>query len=172
MLQLISDVDLFDELHPAEREAIVKMADIVRCPGGTVVYETGDEGCWLYVILQGQMELRTRIGPGMYHTFRIIGPGRCAGLDAVLSRTDYHMQCVARDKTAALRFRSDEFLRQVKRGVPAAVKVFSALSSLLGLDIRSATMDVVQMLEKTSLLPTKSDVFIDDQKLAGILGQN
>jgi len=171
MLKLIDDVELFSELHSREREAIAEMADIVRCPGGTVVYETGDEGKWLYVILQGEMELRTRVGPGMHHTFRTIGAGTCAGLDAVLSRTDYHMQCVARDKTAALRFRGEDIQRQAERGVPAAVKLFSALSSLLGADIRTATMDVVHMLEKTSVMPSKSDTVIDDKKMASILGQ-
>ncbi len=79
MLKLIEDVELFAELHTREKEAVAEMADIVRCPGGTVVYETGDEGRWLYVILQGEMVLRTRIGPGMHHTFRMIGPGGCAG---------------------------------------------------------------------------------------------
>ena len=171
MLKFIDDVPLFDELHTREREAIAEMAEIVRCPGGTVIYETGEEGRWFYVILQGEMELRTRIGPGMQHTFRMIGPGKCAGVDAVLSRSDYHMQCVAREKTAALRMVGGELLDAVERGVPAAVKLFAAMGTQLGADIRAATLDVVHMLEKTSMMPAKSDTLMDEQKMASILGK-
>lgn len=170
-MKFIEDVALFEELHTREREAMAEMAEIVRCPGGTVVYDTGEEGRWLYVVLQGEMELRTRVGPGIQHTFRLIGPGKCAGLDAILSRSDYHMQCVARDKTAALRFVGRDLLEAMERGSPAAVKVFAAMGLQLGADIREATLNVVHMLEKTSMMPSKSDTLMDEKKLASILGQ-
>lgn len=170
VIKFLDDIELFDELNAREKEAIADMVNIVRCPGGTVVYESGDEGAHLYVVIQGEMELRTRVGPGMQHTFRMIEAGQCAGLDAMLSRSDYHMQCIARDKTAALRFRSAELHQALDNGHTGVVKLFAALGMQLGQQIRRATLEVVFMLEKTSMMPAKSEAVYDDDKLRSILG--
>ena len=151
VLRLITEVPLLVDLHERERAVLAEIAEIVRCPGGTVLYEPGQSGSHLYVILQGRVEIRCQVGPGIYHTVRYLDDGDVAGIDAALGGGQYDMQARATDKTAALRFRTDTVRKLIEAGQPAGIKLFVALSDQLGQQIRQSTSDVVRMLAKTTM---------------------
>ena len=150
IVALMGPIGLFEELSPRERAVVSEIAEVVRCLGRTKVFEAGDEGKYLYCVLQGRLELRTVTGPGMTHAVREIPAGRMAGLDAVLTQAPYHMTCIALENTAALRFHTAQLHQLLGLGTPAAIKLFVAMRTELGADIRAATMQVVNLLEQTS----------------------
>ena len=153
LLRVMEDMPLFKMMHERERAELGEIADIVRCPGGTIIYEDREEGEYVYFIIQGSVELRTRIGPGMAHTVRDFKDEGIVGLNVALGAPEYHLQCYARDKTAALRFKRSDIMRVLKAGKPSAIKLFTAMGLELGRQLRSATNEVVYMLEKTSMIP-------------------
>lgn len=175
VLRLMEDVPSLQSLHDHERTDLAEVAEIVRCPGGTALYEPGDAGTHLYLILQGRLEIRCKVGPGIYHTVRHLEDGAIAGIDAVLGGGEYHMQARTLDKTAALRFRTDVIRKLIEAGKPAGIKLFVSLSDALGGQIRSATEDVVRMLAKTSMRMAanaiKRDGEYDDGDMKRILGR-
>ncbi len=154
VIRMMDGLHVFEELHGREREVIGGLAEVFRCPGGMVVFEPGDDGQWLYVVVQGRLQLRTRTGPGMHHAFREIEVGGCAGLSATMSQLDYHMKCVALEKTAGLRFRGEDLHDLASDGQTAGVKLYAGLCQELGKEIREATLEVVNMLERTSMMPS------------------
>jgi len=171
VLRLIAEVPLLADLHERERAVLAEIAEIVRCPGGTVLYEPGQMGTHLYIILQGQVEIRSQVGPGIYHAVRRLEDGDVAGIDAALGGGEYHMQARALDKTAALRFRTDTLRKFIEAGKPAGIKLFVALSDELGMQIRSSTMDVVRMLAKSAAkMAKKRDGEYDADDMKRILG--
>jgi CRP-like cAMP-binding protein len=169
LLRVMEEMPTFKMMHDRERTELGEIADIVRCPGGTIIYEDREEGEFVYFIIQGSVELRTRVGPGMAHTVRDFKDEGIVGLGVALGATEYHLQCYARDKTAALRFKRSELQRILRAGKPAAIKLFTAMGLELGRQLRTATNEVVYMLEKTSMMPAKSIMGVDDDGLGGIL---
>jgi CRP-like cAMP-binding protein len=151
ILKLLEPIALFDELNLRERSMMAEVAEVVRCSGGTKLYEAGDEGRYLYCVLQGRLELRTTIGTGLTHGVREVPVGRLAGLDAVLTQQPYHLACAALENTAALRFHTSQLHQLLSIGTPAAIKLFAAMRTELGNDIRTATLQVVKLLEATSV---------------------
>lgn len=151
MLQLFETVDVFQETNLRERATLAEIAEVVRCAGGTKVFEAGEEGRYLYCVLQGRLELRAAAGPGTTHHVRGIPAGRLAGLDAVLTQQPYHLACFAVENTAALRFQTTQLHQMLAMGTPAAVKLFSAMRTELGSAIRDATMQVAKLLEATAV---------------------
>lgn len=151
VVKLLEPIALFDEMNLRERSMMAEVAEVVRCSGGTRLYDAGDEGRFLYCVLQGRLELRTTIGTGLTHGVREVPAGRLAGLDAVLTQQPYHLACVALENTAALRFHTAQLHQLLAIGTPAAIKLFAAMRSELGSDIRSATLQVVKLLEATSV---------------------
>lgn len=174
VLRLLGDVPMLRDLHERERGVLAEIAEIVRCPGGTVLYEPGQAGTHLYIILQGRVEIRARVGPGIFHGVRVLEDGEAAGLDAALGGNDYHMQARSLEKTAALRFRTDALRTLIEAGRPAGVKLFGVLSNELGVQIRNSTVEVVRLLAKTSMRMTananKREGEYSDADLSKILG--
>lgn len=174
VLRLIGEIQLLRDLHERERTALAETAEIVRCPGGTVLYEPGQVGTHLYIILQGRLEIRCQVGPGIFHSVRELSDGGLAGIDAALGGGDYHMQARALDKTAALRFRTDALRQLIENGNPAGIKFFVALSDALGEQIRGSTIDAVRMLAKSSkqmsAAAKKRNGEYDDDDMKRILG--
>lgn len=174
VLRLITDVPMLQDLHDRERAVLAEVVEIVRCPGGTVLYEQGQFGSHLYILLQGRVELRSQVGPGIYHSLAVLTDGDVVGLDAALSGGDYHTQARAQDKTAALRVRTDTLRKFIEAGRPAGIKLFVALSDRLGQQIRAATDDVVRILEKSAKIMAanvkKRDGEYDDDDMRRILG--
>ncbi len=168
LLRVMEEMPLLAMMHDRERAELGEIADIVRCPGGTVVYEDREEGEYVYFIIQGSVELRTRVGPGMAHTVRDFKDEGIIGLGVALGAEGYHLQCYARDKTAALRFKKSDLERILRTGRPSAVKLFTAMGLELGRQIRNATNEVVYMLEKTSMMPQGRSGGGDD--MSSILG--
>ena len=174
ILRLISEIPLLRDLHERERSVLAEVVEIVRCPGGTVLYQQDQFGSHLYILLQGRVEIRSQVGPGIFHSMRDLGDGDVAGLDAALSGGDYHTQARALDKTAALRIRTDTLRKFVEAGQPAGIKLFVALTEQLGQQIRAATDDVVRILEKSAKIMAanvkKRDGEYDDDDMRRILG--
>lgn len=168
LLRVMEEMPMFKMMHERERAELGEIAEIVRCPGGTVIYEDKEEGSFVYFIIQGSVELRRRVGPGMAHTVRDFKDEGVIGLNVALGASEYSLQAYARDKTAALRFKQTDLARILTDGKPAAVKLFTAMGLELGRQIRAATNEVVYMLEKTSMMPGQSLGGADG--MAAILG--
>lgn len=158
IVRLMEPIPLFDELTLREKAILAELCEVVRCAAQTRVFEAGEEGRNLYVVLQGRLELRTVVSAGLTHGVREIPAGRLAGLDAVLLQSPYHLQCVALENTAALRFQTHQLHQLLASGTPAAVKLFVAMRAELGMEIRAATLQVVQLLEATSAMGSQVPV--------------
>lgn len=166
--RLMNDVPLFSALEIREREALAEIAEIARCHGGTQVWGAGDSASHVMMLLQGRIEMRKRIGPGVEHTVRIYGPGDVVGIEAALGGTTYHLGAFATERTAALRLPSYELRQVIDVGKPAAVKLYAALALVLGDQLREATVEVVKLLERASIMP-KTGATSGDDVLSALL---
>ena len=150
VLVLMESIEIVCDLTLRERGVLAEIAEIVRCPGGEVVYQAGEPGRHLYCVLKGRMALRATTAPGMTFTVREVTPGKSAGIDAVLNQSLHHMTCHAAEHLAALRFSTAKLHHLLGLGNPAAVKLFVALRAELSGQLREATPHFVQLLSEAS----------------------
>ena len=151
VLKYMEPIPVFQDMSTRERAIFSEMGEVARCAGGTKVFEGGEEGKYLLIVLQGRLELRTPTGAGMSHAVREMTLGQVVGVDAVLLQAPYHMTCVALENTAALRFQTVHLHRMIEQGLPAGIKFFVALRAELAAEIRAATLEVARLLEQTSV---------------------
>lgn len=135
-----------ESMHVRERAALAEVAEIVRCHGGAVIYEGGDEGKFLYLIIQGGVHLRVSLGQNRWHVAHHLGPGAFIGLDAALTGSPYHLQAIATERTAAFRIKRDTIYAQLREGRPAMAKLYVKMGDALGELIRESTWQVLEML--------------------------
>lgn len=160
--RLMNDAPLFAELEPAEREVLAEIVQIARCHGGTQIWQAGDPAVYAMVMLQGRVELRRRIGPGVEHAVRVMAAGDIVGLEAALGASAYHLGAFATERTAVLRIPRAELQQVLAVGKPSAVKLYVALSLRLGDQLREATQEVVRLLERASVMPKSGSTSGDD----------
>ncbi len=166
--RLMADVPIFAGLESRECEALAEITHIARCHGGTQIWAAGDHAMHVVFVLQGRLEMRQRIGPGVEHIVRVFGQHDIAGLEAALGSETYHLTAFASERSAVLRIPVAELRQVLAVGKPAAVKLYSGLALQLGQQLRDATLEVVQLLERASVMPQSGSVAGDDA-LAALL---
>lgn len=150
VLALMENIHIVADLTLRERSTLAEIAEVVRCPGGEVVYQAGEPGRHLYCVLKGRMELRATTAPGITFTVREVAPGQTAGIDAVLNQTLHPIACYAAENLAALRFSTARLHQLLALGNPAVIKLFAALRAEMGAQVREATQHFVKLLSEAS----------------------
>jgi CRP-like cAMP-binding protein len=160
--RLMADIEAFGELNTRDREVLADISHIARCHGGTAVWTAGDPAMWMMVIVEGRIEMRARIGPGVEHMVRSHVKGDIVGVEAGLGAETYHLNAFASERTAVLRVSCADLRQVIGVGKPAAVKLFASLSVALGDQLRAATLEVVDLLERSSIMPSRGDTVGED----------
>lgn len=146
VLRLLETPALFAEMNARERQWFADLAEVVRCAMGTVVFAPGDEGQYLYIVLQGSFELRIKAPNGAYHRMHEILVGHTAGGDALLAKAAHRTQCIAHEASAALRISFKALQTAIAADATQAVKMCTVLRAELAEQIRDATEQLVSIL--------------------------
>lgn len=170
IVRLMADAPVFADLSERDRATIADLAHVARCHGGTSLWNAGDRAHWLVVVVQGRIESRANLLPGVEHPVRVSIPGDVIGIEAIFGAELYHHGCFATERTAVLRIPIVEVRRALELGRPAAIKLYVAIAAALGAQVREATVEVVRLLEKTSIMPARG-VGISDGALNDLLNQ-
>src|SRR4026209_2150704 len=83
----LAKIDLFAGLKPGALELIAKVANEETHALGTKIFQRGDAGDKLYLILEGRVRI-SRDGPGMgEEALAVLGPGQVFGEMALLDES-------------------------------------------------------------------------------------
>jgi serine/threonine protein phosphatase PrpC len=128
---------LFASLTEAERMRIQKIASEKEVPEGGVVFETGDPGDALYVVISGRLSVRRG-------TVAIseIGPGDHFGEMALIDDTARSATVRAETTSRLLAFPRAEFEGLVAADLALAAKIFMGLLGRLSLRIRELNNEI------------------------------
>ena len=102
VMALLSQVDLFSNLHESHRSYLAKCTGTTRYQAGDVIIRQGDEGTHLSIIVSGRVEVR-RERPGR-DTLVLdeLGPGQFFGEMALLDARPRTATVVALEDTECL----------------------------------------------------------------------
>lgn len=98
-LSVIASSPLFEMLSPAELERLAELARVRRFVAGEVVFEEGDLGDSLFVIVDGQVEVVRRGADGEVRPLTVLGSPEFFGEMGLIDK-DYRSATV-RAKTEA-----------------------------------------------------------------------
>lgn len=157
IVRLMADIPVFADLNDRERTVIAEMTHVARCHGGTEIWRDGDRAHWLLMVVQGRIEMRASLLPGVEHQVRAHPPGDVLGTEALFGAEAYNLGAFASERTAVLRIPIVDLRRLLEVGRPAAIKLYVAIIGALGSQVRDATVEVANLLERTSLMPTRGE---------------
>lgn len=108
-VERLRDIELFKGLKPAALERIARVASEEHHARGTMIFQHGDAGDKLYLILEGKVRISREV-PGMgEEALAILGPGELFGEMALLDESPRSADARAHERCQLLAIAKDGF---------------------------------------------------------------
>jgi len=124
-------VALFADLDPAALRAVAEASAWRSWPGGTTIFQRGDEGNHLIVVVSGRLRLSRGSALGKEILIGTVGPGGIVGEVAIIDGQPRSADAAAVEDTVGLLLWRDAFLRLLARQPDLGLSMARYLCSLL-----------------------------------------
>jgi len=109
VLELLRSMDLFTELDDHELGKITRLLKELKIAENEVIFNQGDPGDALYIVLQGRVRIATTDSFGRERVLAFYGPGEFFGDMAVLTGDPRSATAGASSDVRLLQLRKDDF---------------------------------------------------------------
>lgn len=109
VIELLRSMDLFDELTDAELNKIARLLKEVKASENDVIFEQGEAGDALYIVLSGRVRIATTDHFGRERVLAFYGPGEFFGDMAVLTGEPRSATATASTDIRLLQLRKEDF---------------------------------------------------------------
>ena len=122
---------LFQELDPAEFEALSRIASVRRLDKGQILFFEGDSALGFFVLLRGGVRIYKASPDGKEYTLHIIHPGQVFAEAAIFKGNTYPANCIALEDSEVAFLPKTEFIQLVQSSPNIALKMIASLSAWL-----------------------------------------
>lgn len=129
--QIIRGLPLLARLPGEDLQALAVLGRVREYPSGAVVFNQGDSGDALYVIIEGQLRISLVSPSGEESTLALMGPGEACGDLALLDGRPRSASAIATGHTRTLVITREEFIRWLSGRPRAALALLETLSLLV-----------------------------------------
>ena len=109
VIELLRSTDLFDELADPDLNKIARLLKEHKVSENEVIFNQGDAGDALYIVLQGRVRIATTDHFGRERVLAFYGPGEFFGDMAVLTGAPRSASASASTDVRLLQLRKDDF---------------------------------------------------------------
>jgi len=99
--------DLFQLLRPEQVNALSEVAERVQLKSGETIYSQGDEAEFMFVVLEGQVSLRTPGTNGVSLLIDQVTEGAIFGYCVCFELTTYALTALCTEDTTLLKIKAD-----------------------------------------------------------------
>ena len=126
--ELIHDTPLLARLPEEDVRALASRGLVRSYPSGAVIFQEGDPGDSLYIVIEGSVRIVVNSAKGEEATVALLGPGECVGDLALLDGRPRSASAIAAEDSRALVVMRDEFTRWLTQRPSAAFALLETLS--------------------------------------------
>ena len=129
--QALAEHPLFGQLSDDERDRLVTYMRLARYPRGTTLFEKGDPGSNMMLVLRGQVKVCTHSEEGKERVFALFGPGEFFGEIALLDGAERTAAAVTIDPVELLVLERRDFIPFLERHPEACMRLLGVLCQRL-----------------------------------------
>ncbi len=115
----MDQIAIFEGMDAAELKLLQPLFERVSCPAGTVIFQQGNPADFLYLVLDGKVDMSFKPYDGAPITVSHVDKDGLFGWSAVVGSNKYTSSATASENVEALRVRGSE-LRKFCREHPGA----------------------------------------------------
>jgi CRP-like cAMP-binding protein len=130
-LDLLRQVPLFQALRPAEMEQVLDFANEQRVRRGTVLFQKGDEGSSMMVVLRGRIRISAMSLDGKEVTLNVVEAGGIFGEIALMDGKPRSADATAQEDSVLLVVERRAFLPFLRNNQDVVVRMIGLLCERL-----------------------------------------
>jgi CRP/FNR family transcriptional regulator, cyclic AMP receptor protein len=146
--QLLSSVELFDNLTTEQLGELLAVCDEVTFAAGDAVYEVGREERALYVLLAGTVEVDVEAPRAGERTVAELGPGSVFGESSFFHASPHSATVRAQSDVRLLRLDRARFNELLHKSSLGALRVAANAAKILADRLQQADRFIVELLEQ------------------------
>lgn len=129
--EILRTVPLFDQLDAGELDIVASAARRVRFPKGSIVFQEGDAGDFLLVIVKGRVKVTLLGETGQETIVNVLEPPAFLGEVALLDEAPRSATVIAVEPTEFLQIARGPFLALIARHPTIALRIMARLARSL-----------------------------------------
>ncbi len=131
-------IKIFAEMDERQLESFLKYMEVLKFLPNAVIFNKGDNGDAMYLVLQGEVRARVMVG-GRESTLTTLGVGECFGELAVIDESPRSADVVANAESVLLRISAGALKRLFREAPALAAPFLLALSKTITARVRTLT---------------------------------
>lgn len=108
-LDILKNLPLFKSLSESELKEILQRAEEVSCEPGEQIFQEGDSGGTMFIVLSGAVEISTTVMEDLQKPLVTLRDGACLGEVSIVDRNPRESKAVAKEKSLLLKIDAKSF---------------------------------------------------------------
>lgn len=146
--EMIADTPLFSDFHWNDVEALAAYVQCHEIPAGSTIFNEGDAGSYMALLIKGQVEIIKHDHEGKPHRIVLITRGKTIGEMSIIDGEPRSATCVASQESVLLVLTKENYGRIIKERPALAVQILSKLAKLMSQRLRGVSGQLVEFLEQ------------------------
>jgi len=145
---VFSQLPLFKDLKPDQRELLTPLFFTCECTAGTLLFEQGDPVEYLYLVVRGEVTVRYRPDDGPDIVVAHVKPGGVVGWSAALGNRKYTSGAICTKQSQLLRVRGENLRSLCARYPDTGKIVLERLATVIAERLRCTHEEVINLLKQ------------------------
>lgn len=146
LCELLSSCHLLEDMQWAEIKQVARYVQAYQAPTDTMLFQEGDMGSFLALVLSGHVDIRKHDSAGRYKTVARVGAGKTLGEMAVIDGERRSASCVTASPVQLALLTKNNFDRLAEDHPLLAYKITLKITRLLSQRLRHASGLLVDYL--------------------------
>ena len=115
MTDVLPDISIFKNLETRQLEQLAPLFEKISSTKGSVIFEQGAPALFLYILLQGEVEIQYKPYDSPPMTLTRLKPGDVFGWSAAVKSPFYSSSIICSDDIEAIRIRGEQLWKLVDK---------------------------------------------------------
>jgi CRP-like cAMP-binding protein len=142
----VNRVAILKELNPDQIKLLEPLFEKFSCSPGTVIFQQGEKAEFLYLLIDGKVDMSFKPYDGIPITVSHVGKGGLFGWSAVVGSDTYTSSAVAIETVAAFRVHGSDLRRFCREHPEAGKEILERLADGVSLRWKDAHKQVQSIL--------------------------
>lgn len=144
---MIAETQLFADLEWKDVQGLAGYVQCYRVDAGAVVFNEGDAGTFMCLLVKGQVEVLKRDQDDNPHRMVVVTKGKTVGEMSIVDGEPRSATCVAMQESVLLLLTKDNFARIIHDKPGLAVQILAKLAKLMSQRLRGVSGQLVEYLD-------------------------
>jgi CRP/FNR family cyclic AMP-dependent transcriptional regulator len=142
----IANIPLFKELNANQIDLIRPMVEICLLPQNRMVFEQGDKAVYLYIVLEGEVEIRYKPYDGPVITVTRVRPGGVFGWSSAMGHEIYTSSAFCTTPTEVFRIAGRDLHCLCENYPETGTIILECLANVIAERLRSTHAQILSLL--------------------------